>query len=280
MKIVPIEGNTQWLDGGSMFGNAPKALWQKWMTPDSQNRILLSCRALLVQYKGKNILFEAGIGAFFEPKLKERYGVNEQENTLIKNLNKLGVDEGDIDAVVISHLHFDHAGGLLSAYGEPQRLLFPKAKIYVGEEHWKRAQQPHSREKASFIPALQPLLANSGRLVLVSDRQVEDLDFVSFRFSNGHTIGLMISLIEYQEKPLAFVSDLIPGMAWLHIPITMGYDRYPELLIDEKKSLLEELTAKQGSVFFTHDPQVACALISFDITTGKFIGTPALHSLS
>jgi glyoxylase-like metal-dependent hydrolase (beta-lactamase superfamily II) len=274
MKLVPIEGNTQWLDGGSMFGNAPKALWAKWMPPDSQNRILLSCRALLVQLdNGRNILFEAGIGAFFEPKLKERYGVNEENHVLLENLKKLGIDEGSIDAVVLSHLHFDHAGGLLSAYGDVPRLLFPKAKYYVGAKQWKRAENPHIREKASYIASLQPLLKESGRLVLVTESKIEGLDFVRFSFSHGHTVGLMISMINDLDKPLAFASDLIPGMPWLNLPITMGYDRYPELLIEEKKTLLEELAANQGSVFFTHDPLVACASIQKNLETGKFSGT-------
>ena len=89
MKVIPIEGNTQKLDGGAMFGNAPKAMWEAWVECDQENKINLACRALLIQDKnGKNILFETGVGAFFEPKLKERYGVNESEHILIKNLNK------------------------------------------------------------------------------------------------------------------------------------------------------------------------------------------------
>src|SRR5437868_1503885 len=99
-----------------MFGNAPKAVWQKWCTADADNRIELACRALLVEIDGNKILCETGIGAFFEPKLAERYGITSPKHELLDSLNALGVNHNDIHCVVLSHLHFDHAGGLLPAF--------------------------------------------------------------------------------------------------------------------------------------------------------------------
>lgn len=274
MKLISIEGNTQKLDGGAMYGNAPREVWSKWSPPDAQNRITLACRALLLQTDdGKNILFEAGIGNFFEPKLKERFGVVEPQHVLLESLASVNVKAEDVDSVVLSHLHFDHAGGILSSYDEgPLRLVFPKAFFYVGKSHWERACAPHSRDRASFVSTMNELLSASGRLVLVNDDGQSDLaPLVTFRFSNGHTPGLMLAEIQTPEGPLVFVADLIPGLPWMHLPITMGYDRYPELLVSEKEILLSDLLRQNGRVFFTHDPQVSCAHVKRD-AKGRFFG--------
>jgi glyoxylase-like metal-dependent hydrolase (beta-lactamase superfamily II) len=266
MKIFSVEGNTQKLDGGAMFGNCPKAVWQKWATPDEKNRITLACRALLVREDDRNVLCEAGIGAFFEPKLRERFGVQEDRHVLVESLAKLGVAPADVHVVVLSHLHFDHAGGLLEPWreGAQSRLVFPNASYVVSEGAWSRAQHPHPRDRASFIPELQGLLEATGRLEIVrGDRSATLGDAYSFTYSEGHTPGLMLTRVEgSSEGPVTFLGDLVPGAAWVHLPITMGYDRYPELLIDEKKALLERVRAENGWAFFTHDPEVAAARIA------------------
>ena len=263
MKIWSIEGNRQWLDGGSLFGNAPRMLWEQWIEPDKQNRIELACRCLLAEnLNGLNVLFEAGIGAFFKPKLKERFGVLQDDHVLLRSLHARGVSADEIDIVVLSHLHFDHAGGILSAYeaGQPMRLLFPKAKFLVGETAWERARNPHPRDRASFIPELPKLLEASGRLELVtSDRSDALGDAVRFRYSDGHTLGLMLSEIGGNGGVL-YSSDLVAGRPWVHLPISMGIDRYPELGVDEKRSLLDDMIRCGIRLFFTHDLECAMAL--------------------
>ena len=281
--LTSLLGNAQALDGGAMFGNVPRALWQRWCPPDEQNRILLACRCLLVREdSGRTILLEAGIGAFFEPKLRERFGVVEPEHILLRSLEGLGVQPADIDVVVLSHLHFDHAGGLLTAWSEGQApaLVFPNARYVVGEEAWQRAVHPHARDRASFIPGLVEQIEATGRLERVTgDRSTTLGPGYSFTVSHGHTPGLLLTRVETPRGPITFMGDLVPGTPWVHLPITMGYDRYPELLIDEKQALLTQILADDGTLFYTHDPGVAASKLGRD-AAGKFsaVGaTPALH---
>jgi glyoxylase-like metal-dependent hydrolase (beta-lactamase superfamily II) len=264
MELWSLIGNSQRLDGGAMFGNAPKALWSRWIATDEQNRIPLACRCLLVKdIDGRNVLFETGIGAFFEPTLRERYGVVEERHVLLDSLAEAGLTHEDIDVVVLSHLHFDHAGGLLASWQEGQApsLLFPKATFVVGAEHWQRARHPHPRDRASFIPELCDLLENSGRLELVEGEHSRVLgEAVRLSYSDGHTPGLMLA----EVGKVVFCADLIPGRFWVHLPITMGYDRWPEKLIDEKRGFLDDKLERGVQLFFTHDHDCAMARVTRD----------------
>ncbi len=280
MKLWSLLGNSQKLDGGAMFGNAPRAMWSRWLAPDEQNRVPLACRALLATpINGKTVLFETGIGAFFDPKMRERFGVQEDRHVLLDSLADAGFSHEDIDVVVLSHLHFDHAGGLLAPWreGAAPELLFPKATFVVGRDHWRRALNPHPRDRASFIPELQGLLEASGRLELVDGAHSPALgEAVRFSFSDGHTPGLMLAEIlgpeRVDDRPhggVVFCADLIPGRSWVHVPITMGYDRNAELLIDEKRTFLEDKLARNVHLFFTHDSDCAIAKVTRD-DKGRF----------
>ena len=212
------------------------------------------------------ILCETGIGAFFEPKLADRFGVqNPDRHLLLENLKAAGFQPEDINYVILSHLHFDHAGGLVSKFDDgPMELVFPKAKFIVGKTAWDRALNPHFRDRASFVPEINKLLQDSGHLLIVDENQEspifpEQLQFIT---SEGHTPGQMHSLIVGNNHSIFFAGDLIPGRHWVHLPITMGYDRYPEKLIEEKHDLYANSVTENDLVFFTHDDSYSAARVA------------------
>lgn len=277
MKLYSLEGNRQWLDGGAMFGNAPKALWSKWLPCDKQNRVLLSCRALLVDTGKVKVLFELGIGAFFEPKLQQRYGVEGKENALLKNLKLIGVNEDSIDYVIPSHLHFDHIGGWIPDYpaieNDSWQLNFSNAKILIGKRQWDHALKPHPRDRASYIPKLHQKLQESKQVILIEDNYQtleEPLQtWLSFRFYEGHTQGLMLAFIKGDKETLVFCSDLIPGTPWVPVSISMGYDRFAEKALDEKETLLKEALKNRYLLFYTHDAEFCASYVELS-KQGKY----------
>ncbi|MBU1344218.1 MAG: MBL fold metallo-hydrolase [Proteobacteria bacterium] len=275
VRFSALMGNSMKLDGGAMFGNAPKALWRRWMQPDDHNMIHIGSRALLIETKEDVILFETGTGAYLSPDMKKRFQIVESHHVLLESLSKKGLTHEDITHVILSHLHFDHAGGLLREWQEGQKkleLLFPNAKFFVGKANFERSRTPHMRDKASFIPGLATLLEKSNRLTLLTDKAVLNLDDLQIEFieSQGHTPGMILSYIQTQGRKMLFAGDIAPGHAWINLPITMGYDRFPEGLIDEKKQVFLRVFKDDAWIFYTHDNIYAASKLLFDETLKRF----------
>ena len=281
---LAFSGNSQKLDGGAMFGHVPKALWQRWLPADEYNRVALACRCLLVcEPDGRLILLETGVGAFFSPEMKERYGIQEERDVLLEQLAVQGICPTDIDVIILSHVHFDHAGGVLSAWSEGgvRQLNFPNASYVLSRAAWQRAQHPHVRDRASFVPELIQALADLGCLHLVEDcLELPSCLPSDYRFhrSDGHTPGMLLTEIPFVDGPLLFAADLIPGLPWMHVPLSMGYDRFPELVSDEKEKILKECLTRDVKLFFTHDPRCACARVTCD-EKGRYVGEPYTSSI-
>jgi len=269
ITFTVLRGNGMKLDGGSMFGNAPKALWSGWMPADDRNMIEIASKCLLIRTPGHNILFETGAGAYLSPEMKQRFQVKDSGHVLLDALADQGLDHKDISHVILSHLHFDHAGGLLAPWDKDRdglELLFPNAIFLVGEANFKRALAPHSRDRASFIPGLADMLETSGRLRLQNEGDCLSLDGVDieFRESQGHTPGMLVSWIRAKGKTVVFTGDLIPAYHWVNLPITMGYDRFPEGLIDEKERFLEQAMEANAMLVYPHDPRYAASFLEYN----------------
>ncbi len=160
-------------------------------------------------------------------------------------------------------------------------LFFSKAQFIVGEEAWNRALNPHSRDRASFIPELTDKLKNSGRLIVYPKDPLPAplLGQIEFVISNGHTPGQMHTLFKGAKQKVFFCGDLIPGRPWVHLPITMGYDRFPEMLIDEKQDLYARAVPEDWLLFFTHDPEAAAAHVRQN-ASGRFEPVQVEQNLS
>ncbi|HWZ92857.1 MAG TPA: hypothetical protein VNW92_28520, partial [Polyangiaceae bacterium] len=144
-------------------------------------------------------------------------------------------------------------------------LLFSRARFVVGRTAFERAEHPHLRDRASYIPELPGLLRSSGRLQLIeADSDVRSLlgERVRFVETLGHTPGMLHARVAGEQARLFFAADLVPGRAWVHLPITMGYDRYPEHLVDEKAALFGDFASRGEYLFFTHDPEIAAARVA------------------
>ncbi len=275
ISLTALKGNALRLDGGAMFGNAPKALWRQWMAPDENNLIAIASTALLLQTPQSKILFETGAGAYLSLALKKRYHVEGSDHVLLSSLEKIGIRHEQITHVVLSHLHFDHAGGLLKAWeneGGSLELLFPNAGFFVGQTNFERSSAPHPRDRASFIPGLAGLLDKSGRLTLIKENDCLTLDEITIEWfeSHGHTPGMVLSYIHTPGDTILVAGDLAPGHQWVNLPITMGYDRFPEGLIDEKQAMFEKVYNDKAWLFYTHDPRYAVSRLGFDKEKNRF----------
>lgn len=251
------------LDGGAMFGTVPKALWQKTNPADEHNRIQMEARALLLKSKDRNILIDTGNGSDFVAKhgekiggkFKEIYGVDESGTTLENSLKQHGLTTDDITDVILTHLHFDHAGGATKAE-EGGRIIptFGKATYHLQRTNYENARNPNVREKASYLLQNYKPLIESGVLKLIDGPQKDYLPNISLFVSNGHTVGHQVVIIEDANKQLIYCGDVIPTSSHVRSAWIMGYDINPLMLIQEKSVLLSLTEAKNSYLYFEHDP--------------------------
>ncbi len=255
--VRTIETGSLGLDGGAMFGSVPKPLWSRTNPPDERNRIRLAMRCLLLEGHGRRVLVDVGMGEKFSPKLLEIYAV-ESRPTLETSLLAAGVDPGSITDVVLTHLHFDHAGGATVRAGAGLAPRFPSARWYVQRRNWDNAHQPNPRERASYMPENFDPLAEAGVLELWEGPQAP-WPGVTLLTAEGHTRGQQLVRVEGGGQVVYFVADLIPTAAHVRIPFVMGYDMACIETMAEKRALLTRAVSERAWICLEHDPDVALA---------------------
>ena len=260
LSLTPILDGFFRLDGGAMFGVVPRVLWEKVAPPDDRNRIRLAMRAWLVRGGGQTILIDAGAGGKLDAKTGSIYGF-EGVPSLDVSLREAGVGLEDIDLVVASHLHFDHAGGFTTRDADGTlRPRFPHARYSVRRGEWDDALHPHERNRASYFAENYVPLADAGVLDLV-DEDGEVAPGVRVRRTGGHTQHHQIVEIHDGGHTAIFAADLLPTAAHVPLPYIMSYDLYPMDTLAFKRGFLPEAVKQEYLILFEHDPEIAAGRI-------------------
>ncbi len=247
------------LDGGSMFGTVPKTLWEKKAPADARNRITLAMRPLVVR-GARTMIIDAGLGDKENEKFNDIYGVERARN-LDHSLAEAGLRPEDIEIVLATHLHFDHAGGFTTRDASGRlHPRFPRAQYIVRRGEWEDATHPHERNRASYLLDNYVPLADAGVLQLVDDDQAI-MPGVRVRRTGGHTMHHQMVVVESRGQSAAFVADMMPTTAHLGGAWIMGYDLYPMDTLGAKNAFVKEALEREMLVFFEHDPVIAAGYI-------------------
>jgi glyoxylase-like metal-dependent hydrolase (beta-lactamase superfamily II) len=267
LELLPLLDRHFRLDGGAMFGVVPKPLWEKRAPADERNRITMAMRPLLVRglsagsgQASRLMIIDAGAGEKMEPKLQEIYGF-ERSESLDASLTAAGVRRGDIEIVLATHLHFDHAGGFTARDPSGAAVpAFPNARYIINAGEWEDATHPHERNRASYFEENYVPLRDAGRVDFM-DGDGEVMPGVRVRRTGGHTRWHQIVYLESGGQTAVFAADLMPTTAHVDVPWIMGYDLYPMDTLAFKRAFVREAIEKEYIIFFEHDPQIAAGYI-------------------
>ena len=256
-----LEMDSFLLDGGAMFGVVPKSLWEKKIPADALNRIPMQARSLVIRGNDKIILVDTGIGDKLPAKFKTIYDIQASVTSMAERLAPFGLTVDDFTDVILTHLHFDHAGGSTALVNGNVVPTFPNAVYHVQQTQWELACHPSVRDRSSYIPDnFMPLLAQK-MLNIVNGPVTDFFDCIDLIVTDGHSMGQQHPLIKGEDNALFFCADLIPTSA--HIPTAwhMGYDNHPLNIMDEKDAILSRALEENWILCFEHDPVVAAASV-------------------
>jgi glyoxylase-like metal-dependent hydrolase (beta-lactamase superfamily II) len=265
MKLHVLNTGYFKLDGGAMFGVVPKTMWQKTNPADENNMCSWALRSLLIEDGNRLMLIDTGIGDKQSEKFFSHYYLYGNDS-LHGNLAKLGFHADDITDVFLTHLHFDHCGGAIEWNHEKTgyRPVFKNAIYWSTEKHWEWATNPNPREKASFLSENILPIQESGQLKFIertSDFTQNAFPNIDVLFVDGHTESMMIPQIQYKDKTIVFMADLLPSVGHIPLPYVMGYDTRPLITLDEKAKFLNDAASKEYVLFLEHDSVNECCTL-------------------
>ncbi|MFO7655361.1 MAG: MBL fold metallo-hydrolase [Candidatus Krumholzibacteriia bacterium] len=250
------------LDGGAMFGVVPRVLWEQQHPADESNRIELCLRCLLAERGDRRVLVDTGIGDRWDEKARRIYALDRRPNQLTAELAEAGLTAESVTDVVLTHLHFDHAGGAVRMVDGEPRPTFPRARYWVQAQQWRWAHEPTERDRASFRRDDFAALESSGQMELVDGLQ-EILPQVRVVPISGHTPGQQMVEFHTDGGVVVYCGDLIPFASQVHAPWIMGFDLNPLLTLSEKKQFLSRAVEDDYLLVFEHDPSVEAARVTF-----------------
>ncbi len=252
-EVFTVQTGFVSLDGGAMFGVVPKTLWNKTNPADEFNRIQLALRTLIVKSSDRLIIVDTGVGTKMNEKLRKIYNIDHSEDSLEQGLARHGITFDQVTDVIITHLHFDHAGGATFIDNGELKPTFPNAKYYVQGEQWHWATNPSEKDRASFMQENFMPLKEAGQLVEL-DGPKELLPGVEVLVMYGHTQGMQLPKISDGKTTLLYCADLIPTASHIPLPYIMAYDNNPLITLQEKKRLLPRAVEENWILVFEHDP--------------------------
>ena len=251
-------------DGGLMFGVVPKILWERQKPADALNMIDCTCVCMIARVNGRVIVCETGIGTKLNEKRARQVALREPEE-MLHHLGRLGIRPEEVDAVVTTHLHWDHAGGLTrrDENGEVE-LTFKKARHFIQRSEWDFALEPDVRSRPSYITDDFTPLADGNDLVEYLDGDAEVLPGVHIRHVGGHTPGSQVLILRSGELACAVTGDLVCQTPHLRVPWNMSADIEPLRVFEQKARLFDEAQKHRWLLVLSHEPDQPAGYIHDD----------------
>ena len=264
-ELFVVSDGTFRLDGGAMFGTIPKVLWERTNPADDRNRILMGLNCLLIRTPTENILVDTGLGAAYDEKFAFLYGVDKSQTDLLRSLAAAGVQAADINKVILTHLHFDHAGGNCFQEGNGEfRPTFPNAVYYINEGELAYAKEPDPRSSPSYLSYTWEPLERREQVVPISG-EVEVAPGVTILLAPGHTPNHQIVTVKSRGLTACFLADLVPTPSHLKTHYVMGFDLDALTAMKNKERVLKQAQAENWLLVFEHSPDIKAGYLTEDL---------------